>query len=88
MLVIKDNGVGIDEKNIARVLEPFGQVGEVYSRTYEGTGLGLPLAKALVEIHGGSLELASKLGEGTTVTVRFPPERTIPAEVPLAAIES
>ena len=88
LLVIKDNGIGIDEKNIAKVLEPFGQVGDVYSRAHEGTGLGLPLAKSLVEIHGGSLVLASKLGEGTTVTVRFPPERTIPAESPLATVES
>ncbi|MCH7864311.1 MAG: PAS domain-containing protein [Proteobacteria bacterium] len=88
LLVIKDNGIGIDEKNIAKVLEPFGQIGDVYSRAHEGTGLGLPLAKSLVEIHGGTLELASTFGEGTTVTVRFPPERTMPAEVPLDAIES
>ena len=88
LLVIEDNGIGIEEKNLAKVLEPFGQIGDVYTRTSEGTGLGLPLAKSLVEIHGGTLELASTFGEGTTVTIRFPPERTMPAEVPLDAIES
>jgi len=47
------------------------------NRQYEGTGLGLPLTKALVEQHGGTLDLQSEIGVGTTVTVRFPAERRI-----------
>ncbi len=80
-LVVKDTGVGIEEKNIGKVLEPFGQVGNIYSRTFEGTGLGLPLAKSLVELHGATMELTSAAGKGTTVTIRFPPERTVPVTV-------
>jgi signal transduction histidine kinase len=48
-----------------------------FARRYEGTGLGLPLTRSLVELHDGSLRLESALGEGTTVTVAFPPNRTI-----------
>ena len=51
-----------------------GQVNATLSRKFEGTGLGLPLTKALVELHGGTLDLQSELGVGTTVTVRFPAE--------------
>lgn len=88
LLTVKDSGVGIEESDIPKVLEPFGQVGDIYSRTYEGTGLGLPLAKSLVEIHDGTLALKSAPGKGTTVTVRFPPERTITAPISLAAAKS
>ena len=88
LLTVQDSGVGIEESNIPKVLEPFGQVGDIYSRNYEGTGLGLPLAKSLVEIHDGTLTLNSAPGKGTTVTVRFPPERTIMDPIPLAAAKS
>jgi two-component system cell cycle sensor histidine kinase PleC len=53
----------------------FGQVDSALARKYEGTGLGLPLSKALVELHGGTLELTSEVGVGTKVTVRLPPHR-------------
>src|SRR5579885_3755032 len=69
MLSIVDTGIGIAAEDIARVLEPFGQVDTTLHRRYEGTGLGLPLAKALVELHEGTLTLKSTLGGGTTVTV-------------------
>jgi len=77
LLAVRDTGIGIDEANIDKVLEPFSQVGDIYSRSFEGTGLGLPLAKSLTELHGGTLEINSQPGEGTVVMVRFPPERTI-----------
>jgi signal transduction histidine kinase len=58
----------VDE--IATALEPFGQVDASHTRRYEGTGLGLPLAQRLAELHGGSLHVESEKGRGTTVTVR------------------
>jgi signal transduction histidine kinase len=57
------------------VFEYFVQVDGALNRKYVGTGLGLPLAKSLTELHGGSILLESALGVGTSVTVRFPPER-------------
>ena len=72
-----DTGIGIALENIPKALAPFQQVDSELNRRYEGTGLGLPLTKALVEMHGGSLDLQSEIGVGTTVTVRFPAERVI-----------
>jgi signal transduction histidine kinase len=57
----------------------FSQIDSELDRKYEGTGLGLPLSKALVELHGGTLELKSEVAVGTTVTVRFPADRIVPA---------
>ncbi len=62
-------------EDIPKALEPFGQVGDPMVKGEEGTGLGLPLTKALVELHGGTIEIASQLGVGTTVTIRMPPSR-------------
>ena len=72
-----DQGIGIAEGDLERVMEPFGQAEGSLSRQNEGTGLGLPLCKALAEAHGGTLELRSRLGEGTRVDVILPPERTV-----------
>jgi len=72
---ISDTGIGIAPENIPKALSQFGQVDSDLSRQYEGTGLGLPLTKALVESHGGCLDLQSEVGVGTTVTVRFPAAR-------------
>jgi len=75
LLIIADNGIGIAEKDQGRVFEYFVQVDGALNRKYVGTGLGLPLAKSLTELHGGTILLESALGAGTTVTVRFPAER-------------
>ncbi len=77
MLRVTDTGIGIAAENIPRALDRFGQVETGLHRRFEGSGLGLPLSKSMVELHGGSLELESALGAGTTVTVRFPPARTV-----------
>jgi signal transduction histidine kinase len=74
---VVDTGIGIALDDISKALAPFQQVDGELSRKYEGTGLGLPLAKSLVELHGGSLDLQSRLGVGTTVTVRFPADRIV-----------
>ncbi|MCM2344304.1 MAG: ATP-binding protein, partial [Alphaproteobacteria bacterium] len=73
-IVVSDEGIGIPKDRIADALEPFGQVSRP-SDSRGGTGLGLPLAKAMTELHGGSLSLESDLGKGTVVTVEFPEER-------------
>jgi signal transduction histidine kinase len=74
---VADTGIGISEEDFDRVLSPFGQVESAYSGTYEGTGLGLPITKALIELHGGTLALESVVGVGTTVTLSFPKERVL-----------
>ncbi len=72
---VADTGIGISRENICRAMIPFQQIDGKLDRKYEGTGLGLPLTKSLVELHGGILDIKSELGAGTTVTVHFPPER-------------
>ncbi len=75
VLRVADTGIGIAPGDIARVIRPFEQVENVLSRSHGGTGLGLPLTAKLVELHGGRLTIESQVAQGTTVTVRFPPER-------------
>ncbi len=74
---VGDNGIGIAPDDIARAMAPFGQVDSRLSRKYEGTGLGLPLAKTLTELHGGGFELVSQPDVGTTVTLRLPASRVV-----------
>jgi signal transduction histidine kinase len=74
---ICDQGIGIAQEDIARVMRPFEQVETSYARQNGGTGLGLPLSVKLVELHGGSLSIASEPGEGTTVTLTLPHQRLI-----------
>ena len=69
---IKDTGVGMASQDLARALSPFGQVDNKLSRRYEGTGLGLPLTKKLVELMRGKFDIKSELSLGTTVTISFP----------------
>jgi signal transduction histidine kinase len=75
-----DTGIGIALEDIPKALSPFQQIDNMLNRKYEGTGLGLPLSKTLAEMHGGSLDLQSQVGVGTTVTVRFPAERIVPSQ--------
>ena len=75
---IRDTGVGIAPEHFATVLSPFGQVDTAHARDHQGTGLGLPLGKAFIEMHGGRIEIESEVDEGTTVSLFFPPERTRP----------
>lgn len=77
VIAIGDTGIGIPREDIQRVLQPFEQVENSLSRSHNGTGLGLPLTAAMMELHGGSLEIESAIDAGTTVTIRFPPERLI-----------
>jgi PAS domain S-box-containing protein len=76
---VRDTGIGIAAEDIPVVLSPFGQVESAFSRTHHGTGLGLPLAKSLAELHGGELNLESAPGVGTTVTVSLPAMRVASA---------
>jgi signal transduction histidine kinase/sensor domain CHASE-containing protein len=83
---VSDTGIGIDEKEMHVALSPFGQIDSQFNRKYEGTGLGLPIVKGIVELHGGTLEIKSQPGKGTTVVVRFPnhpPEQPTAEIVPL-----
>jgi signal transduction histidine kinase len=74
-IAVSDTGIGIRQEDMAVVMAPFGQVDTGLNRKFEGTGLGLPLTRAFVEMHGGQLTLESALGKGTTATVRLPAKR-------------
>ncbi len=78
-LSVADTGIGIASTDVKTALEPFGQVDVGLTRKYDGSGLGLPLTKSLVEIHGGTLRLDSVPGKGTIVTARFPSQRVMHA---------
>jgi len=77
MLRVSDNGIGIDPDDIAKILAPFEQVENIMTRSHQGSGLGLPLAKNLAELHGATLSIDSAVGKGTTVTIMFPETRTL-----------
>ncbi|HCM84006.1 MAG TPA: hypothetical protein DIS76_05520 [Rhodospirillaceae bacterium] len=74
---VTDQGKGIPAEFQAKIFEPFEQVDDIMTRTHKGTGLGLPLVKALTEMHGGEVYLHSEINVGTTVTLRFPPRAVI-----------
>ncbi len=80
---VADRGIGMDPHEVELATSRFGQIASAWSRRHPGTGLGLPLAIGLTELHGGTLTIHSAKGTGTTVTVAFPPERS---EAPPAAI--
>jgi signal transduction histidine kinase len=70
--VVSDTGIGIDQKDMHVALAPFGQIDSQFTRKYEGTGLGLPIVRGIVELHGGTIEIDSEPSRGTSVIVRFP----------------
>ncbi len=78
-ITVKDTGVGIASTDIPTVMSPFGQVETAFQRAHPGTGLGLPLTRALIELHNGRLNIESVLGKGTAVTLTLPQSRfTLP----------
>jgi signal transduction histidine kinase len=81
IISVCDSGIGIAEEHVQKAFEPFGQVDSSLNRRHQGTGLGLPLAAAMMERHGGRLTLHTQLGIGTTVVVTFPRDRIVVASV-------
>jgi PAS domain S-box-containing protein len=79
---VRDTGIGMSAQETLVALEPFGQVDSGLARRHDGTGLGLPLARSLVELHGGSLRIDSSKGNGTTVWVALPASRFLPRPLP------
>lgn len=77
VMSVRDTGIGIAADQMTKVLEPFGQTRNAYMAGESGTGLGLPITRSLVNLHGGTLELRSQPGVGTTVTIRLPASRVI-----------
>jgi two-component system cell cycle sensor histidine kinase PleC len=77
-LAVSDTGMGINPDDVSRVLKPFEQAETGFAREQHGTGLGLPLVKSLVELHGGKFQLESRPGKGTVASILFPRERILP----------
>jgi cell cycle sensor histidine kinase DivJ len=71
-VMVEDTGVGIGTEDLPRIGDPFFQARSSYDRRHDGTGLGLSIVKGLLRLHGGRMEIDSKLGEGTRVTIRLP----------------
>ena len=74
---VRDTGIGMSAEQIPRAMAPFVQIDSELARRYDGTGLGLPLTKSLVELHGGTLDIESVPGKGTTIRLYFPDERVV-----------
>jgi signal transduction histidine kinase len=72
---VSDTGIGMSEADIQIALSAFGQVDSKIARQHQGTGLGLPISKSLIELHGGTLSVSSRPGKGTTMTAIFPASR-------------
>ena len=72
LITVQDTGIGIDDRELTHVFEPFAQTSPHHARPVEGTGLGLSIVKRLVELHGGDIRISSTVGVGTTVAVRLP----------------
>ena len=72
---VADTGIGMDAEELQTAFSPYGQVDSMIARQHQGTGLGLPISRALAELHGGSLTADSIKGSGTTLTLRLPASR-------------
>jgi signal transduction histidine kinase len=88
VVAVSDTGIGMSAGDIPKALSRFGQIDSEQGRKHEGTGLGLPLAKQLTELHGGQFAIESEPDVGTTVTLTFPPERTLSFEAASEAAPS
>jgi len=77
VIYVKDTGIGIPADQLPTILEEFSRVENAETKSIEGTGLGLPLTKLLIEHHGGEMDIASEVGEGTTVQFWFPAKRLL-----------
>ncbi len=86
VLAVADTGIGMTAEEIAKATLPFVQIDDPLNKRHGGTGLGLPISKRLAELLGGSLEIASTKNAGTTVRVRLPPARVLPAAAPATAV--
>lgn len=82
---VADTGIGMSPDEINVALEQFGQIDNDLSRQHDGTGLGLPIARSLAELHGGKLEVESKKGAGTAVTLWLPMARIVSSDETEAA---
>ncbi|MDB5364053.1 MAG: hypothetical protein JWO51_5350 [Rhodospirillales bacterium] len=80
-LTVTDSGIGIAQGDLDRIFQPFVQVDSSLARRHAGTGLGLPLARSFIELHGGTIDLASQPGSGTRVTVLLPAARILAVEL-------
>ena len=78
-LSVSDTGIGMTPAEIQIALSPFGQIDSTLARKHVGTGLGLPICRALLELHGGELIVTSTPNVGTTLTARFPAHRIVRA---------
>jgi len=76
---VTDSGIGMNAAEIETALAPFGQIDSKLARKHQGTGLGLPITRSLVRLHGGDIVIESAPGKGTTITVHFPASRVIEA---------
>ncbi|HEV7371113.1 sensor histidine kinase [Arenibaculum sp.] len=85
---VRDEGIGMSSEEIAVAMQRFRQVSRGFKRVHEGTGLGLPIAEALVKLHGGELRICSSPGAGTTAIIELPAERTRLAQGAAAALRS
>jgi signal transduction histidine kinase len=84
-LVVTDTGIGMSRDEVTLAMQPFRQIDSDLARKHEGTGLGLPLTKALVELHGGTMTIRSEKGRGTEVAVTLPPSRVVKSKRSAAA---
>jgi two-component system cell cycle sensor histidine kinase PleC len=77
VLTVKDTGIGMSPEDIPKAMQPFGQLGDVHTRSRPGTGLGLPIVRSLIELHEGKFHLASEIGVGTSAEISFPARRVV-----------
>ena len=76
-ITVSDTGIGMNPEDITKAMSPYGQIDSRVSRKHEGTGLGLPISHSLARLHDGELDVQSKPGQGTSITLILPPQRVL-----------